>query len=127
MTQDHGMGGTPAGAGQPRAGEDRGAAGRLVLTRYLLPPSDGPSYRQLTLELDATGDLILTAHEMGASLEAAWGADDQERTLSVPREAVGRLAFDLLAAQLAGRSDAFDQLASFCEDHGLAHTLACWT
>jgi hypothetical protein len=116
-----------AGARRQDVGEDRGPSAAAVLTRHLLPPSDGQRYRQLSLALNAHGDLVLTAHEMGASLEAAWGADDLERTLTIPRQAVGRLAFSLLCEQLAGHADAFDQLAAFCEDYDLAHVEACWT
>jgi hypothetical protein len=97
------------------------------LRRHLLPPSDGSRYRQLTLALAAGGDLSLTAHEMGASLEAAWGADDHEVTLSLPPEAVARLAFALLAEQLKGRGDGLERLRALCERHGVDHRLACWT
>ena len=64
---------------------------------------------------------------MGASLEAAWGADDHEVTLSLPPEAVARLAFDLLAEQLKGRGDGFKRLLALCERRGIDHRLACWT
>lgn len=106
---------------------EKPGTGIAVLTQHLLPPSDGARYRQATLALGANGDLTLTAHEMGGSLEAAWGADDDERTLTIPREAVARLAFALLREQLRGHPDALYQLSAFCEDHGLAHTLASWT
>lgn len=97
------------------------------LRRHLLPPSDGSRYRQLTLALGAGGDLTLTAHEMGASPEAAWGADDQEITLSLTPEATHRLAFVLLAEALKGRGDGFERLRGLCELHGLDHRLASWT
>ena len=97
------------------------------LRRHLLPPSDGSRYRQLTLALGAAGDLTLTAHEMGASPEAAWGADDHEVTLSLAPEAAQRLAFVLLAEALKGRGDGFERLRGLCELHGLDHRLASWT
>jgi hypothetical protein len=113
--------------GRPVSDDLGRPSGIAVLTRHLLPPSEGARYRQATLTLSASGDLCLTTHEMGASLQAAWGADDDERTVSIPREAVARLAFALLSEQLAGHGDALDQLSAFCEDHCLAHTLASWT
>src|SRR5580658_8544948 len=79
--------------------------------RHLLPPSDGARYRQLTLALGGDGDLTLTAHEMGASLEAAWGGDDNETTLRLERDAVARLAFVLLSERLKGRQDGLEHLA----------------
>jgi hypothetical protein len=101
--------------------------GPAPLRRHLLPPSDGLRYRQLTLALGAGDDLTLTAHEMGASPEAAWGADDHEVTLSVPAQAAARLAFVLLAEQLKGRGDGLERLLALCERHGVDHELACWT
>jgi hypothetical protein len=116
--------------GQPaeaHAAEARNPAAPAPLRRHLLPPSDGSRYRQLTLALGAGGDLSLTAHETGASLEAAWGADDHEVTLSLAPEAAARLAFVLLAEELKGRGDGFERLLALCERHGVDHRLACWT
>ena len=114
-------------AAQAHAIEASSPAEAAPLRRHLLPPSDGSRYRQLTLALGAGGDLSLTAHEMGASPEAAWGADDHEVSLSLPSEAVARLAFALLAEQLKDRADGFERLRALCERHGVDHRLACWT
>jgi hypothetical protein len=95
--------------------------------RHLLPRSDGARYRQLTLVLGAGGGLTLTSHEMGAGLEAAWGADDNETTLTLRSEAVARLAFALLCEQLEGRPDGLERLASYCEQYGIETERACWT
>jgi hypothetical protein len=97
------------------------------LRRSLLPRSDGLRYRQLTLVLGDDGEISLTDHQMGASLEAAWGGDDNEVSLTIPAEAAARLAFVLLAARLDGRTDAREQLAALCEQYGVDHTIACWT
>jgi hypothetical protein len=112
---------------QSNVAEGQNPTGPGPLRCHLLPPSDGLRYRQLTVTLGAGDDLTLTAHEMGASLEAAWGADDHEVTLSVPAEAVARLAFVLLAEQLKGRRDGLERLLALCERHGVDHELACWT
>jgi len=40
----------------------------------LAPRSDGARYRRVSLALEQDGALLLTSHEMGASLEAAWGS-----------------------------------------------------
>ena len=99
----------------------------MPATRQLLHPSDGARYRRLALELDANGDLILTFHEMGANLEAVWGADDNEVTLRIAGKAVGRLAHALLSERLSGRRDGLEELLALCEEHGVEHELACWT
>jgi hypothetical protein len=108
-------------AGSPSQAE------QAPVRRHLLPPSDGARYRQLTLALGGSGDLTLTSHEMGASLEAAWGADDNETTLHLQGEAVARLAFALLCEQLKGQRDGLERLAALCEQYGIETELACWT
>ena len=105
----------------------RGQAEPTPVRRHLLPPSDGTRYRQLTLALGGRGDLTLTSHEMGASLEAAWGADDNETTLHLSGEAVAQLAFVLLCEKLQGQPDGLERLAALCEQHGIETALACWT
>lgn len=102
-----------------------GRAGRAA--RHLLPPSDGLRYRQLTLALGPDGGLALTAQERGASLEAAWGADDCEIALRLAAPAVARLALALVAERLQGRIDGVERLRGLCEAHGVAYELACWT
>jgi len=99
----------------------------MPATRQLLPRSDGARYRRLALELDASGDLVLTLHEMGANLAAAWGADDQEVTVRIAGKAVARLAHTLLSERLSGRRDGLEELLALCEEHGVEHELACWT
>jgi hypothetical protein len=99
----------------------------MPVARQLLSPSDGARYRRLALDLEANGDLVLTFHEMGAALEAAWGADDQEITLRIGGKAVPRLAHVLLSERLSGRNSGLAELVALCEEHGVEHELACWT
>jgi hypothetical protein len=96
-------------------------------TVELAPRSDGARYRRVSLALERGGDLILTSHEMGASLEAAWGLDDAEITLQVAPDQLARLALALVAERLAGGEDAVQALAELCEEHGVDYRTACWT
>jgi hypothetical protein len=96
-------------------------------TVELAPKSDGARYRRVTLKVERDGGLELASHEMGASLEAAWGLDDDEVTLTVPGDQVGRLALALAAELLRGRKDAVETLAAICEAHGVGFRAACWT
>jgi len=93
----------------------------------LAPRTDGARYRCVTLTLEGDGALILSSHEMGGSLEAAWGMDDDEVTVSVPPEALGRLTLALAAELLNGRKDAVDRLAEICEAHDVPFRAASWT
>jgi hypothetical protein len=93
----------------------------------LLPRSDGPRYRRVTLALSRDGALALASHEMGAAPEAAWGLDDAEVTLTVAADQLGRLTLALASELLAGRADAVDRLRELCEAHGVEARVACWT
>jgi hypothetical protein len=88
--------------------------------------TDGARYRRVTLMLGGDG-LILSSHEMGGSPEAAWGADDDEVTVSVPPQALGRLTLALAAELLKGRKDAVDRLAEICRAHDVPFRAASWT
>src|SRR5271167_2809099 len=94
-------------------------------TLELSPRTDGARYRRVTLTLEAGGALVLQSHEMGGSLEAAWGVDDDEVTVSVPAEAMGRLTLALAAELLKGGRDAVDRLAEICDAHDVPFRTAC--
>jgi hypothetical protein len=93
----------------------------------LCPRTDGARYRRVTLTLERDGSLVLRSHEMGGSLEAAWGLDDDEVTVSVPSEAIGRLTLALAAELLKGGKTAVDRLTEICDAHDVPFRTACWT
>jgi hypothetical protein len=95
-------------------------------TIELAPRSDGARYRRVSLALE-DGALVLTSHEMGASLEAAWGLDDEEITVRIAPDQLARLAQALIAERLAGGDDAGAVLGELCEEHGIDYRTACWT
>ncbi len=93
----------------------------------LSPPTDGARYRRVTLDVAGDGSVVLRTHEMGASLEAAWGVDDDEVTLSVPADQVARLALALAAEVLKGGDNALARLSDICQAHDLSCRVASWT
>jgi len=93
----------------------------------LSPRRDGPRYRRVTLAIADDGSLVLHMHEMGASLEAAWGLDDDEATLSVPADELARLVVVLAAEVLKGGDDALARLNGICEAHDISCRIASWT
>jgi hypothetical protein len=93
----------------------------------LLPRSDGARYRRLTLTQERDGAVVLHWHDMGGGPGAAWGLDDEEVTLRVPADQVGRLALALATELLNGRTDAVAALSAICEEHGVDHQVALWT
>jgi len=93
----------------------------------LVRRSDGPRYSRVTLIVERGGALTLNVHDMGATLEAAWGVDDEEITLSVPPDEVPRLALALAAEVLKGGKDALARLGDICDAHDVPCRIACWT
>ena len=93
----------------------------------LLPRSDGVRYRRLTLIVEQNGAISLNAHQMGASLEAAWGLDDQEVTLTVPPQHVARLALALASEILRGGEASVTRLEDICEANDVPCRIACWS
>jgi hypothetical protein len=79
------------------------------------------------LRIEADGALALRSHDMGASLEAAWGFDDDEVTLNVPADQVGRLALALAAEILSGGDGAVARLGDICADYDVPCRIARWT
>ena len=93
----------------------------------LAPPSDGARYQRLTLELEADGSLRLTSHVLGGSLQAAWGADDEEVTVRVSASQMGRLALAAAARCVHGRSDAVEALIELCDANDVPFEAVMWT
>jgi hypothetical protein len=93
----------------------------------LSPRSDGPRYRRVTLAVEANGAITLSALEMGAAPDAAWGLDEDEVTLSVASDQVPRLAVALAAEILKGGKDAVARLAEICETNDVPCRIACWS
>ncbi|HTX51559.1 MAG TPA: hypothetical protein VME40_19455 [Caulobacteraceae bacterium] len=81
----------------------------------------------MTLTVERYGAITLRSHEMGAGADAAWGLDDEEVTLSVAPDQVGRLAVALAAEILSGGHDTVARLSRICEDHDVPCRIACWS
>jgi hypothetical protein len=95
--------------------------------RELAPRSDGARYRRVTLAVDRDGALTLNAHDMGAGDADAWGLDDEEVTVIVPPEQVGRLALALASEILEGGDQAVKRLTEICQANDVDCRIACWT
>jgi hypothetical protein len=93
----------------------------------IAPRSDGARYRRVTLAVERDGAITLNVHDRGAGPGAEWGLDDEEVTLSVPREQVGRLALALAAEILRGGKDNVNKLAEICEANDVPCRIVCWS
>jgi len=92
----------------------------------LAPRSDGARYRRVTLAVESDGAISLNAHEFGAGPAAAW-LDDEEVTLSVSPDQVGRLALALATEILKGGHGALERLAEICETNDVPCRISCWS
>jgi hypothetical protein len=93
----------------------------------LAPRSDGARLRRVRLSIERDGALMLNELDLGAHELAAWGLDVEEVTLTVPREAVGRLAAALAAEILSGGQGAVARLRGICEREDVPCRIASWT
>jgi hypothetical protein len=93
----------------------------------LAPRSDGARYRRVTLAVEPDGAITLNALDLGAGPGAEWGLDEEELSLSVPPEQVGRLALALAAEVLKGGEDAVQRLAKICEANDVSCRIATWS
>src|SRR5712664_4042288 len=93
----------------------------------LLGPSDGARRKRLALDLDPDGNLTLTLHQTGASLQAPWGGDDEEVEVGIASPEAGRLAFFLIADRLRGQQDGFALFRAYCDRHDIDYDVSNWT
>jgi hypothetical protein len=93
----------------------------------LAPRSDGARYRRVTLAVDPDGTIALDVLDLGAGIGAEWGLDEEEVSLGVPPEQVGRLALALAAEILKGGDDAVNRLATICEANDVSCRIAHWS
>jgi hypothetical protein len=93
----------------------------------LAPRSDGARCRRVTIAVRGDGAITLNAHDMGAGPADAWGLDDEEVTLSVAREHVGRLALALAGEILKGGNDSVQRLTEICEANDVPCRIARWS
>jgi hypothetical protein len=81
----------------------------------------------VTLAVERDGAVTLSSLEIGGGPGAEWGLDDEDVTLTIPGEQVGRLALALAAELLKGGADPVRQLAEICEANAVFCKIACWS
>jgi len=97
------------------------------LSLELAPRSDGARHRRVTLALEPDGAVTLNVLDLGAGSGAEWGLDEDEVSLSVPPQQVGRLALALAAEVLKGGDRAVERLARICEANDVSCRIANWS
>jgi len=87
---------------------------------------DGPNSRSIRLRTETDGALVMDAQDMGPLVKEIFDDSDYEFWVRVGRDAMARLAFELLKDKYAGRADAVDDLRAYCTARGIAHEFETW-
>jgi hypothetical protein len=81
-----------------------------------LARQERPDFRSdVALDLLSDGSIKMDACDSGSSVEKVWNHEDYERWMTIPADAVPKLAFALLKEKFADNLDAVDQFKDFCE------------
>lgn len=89
--------------------------------------ADGARYERIDARLQPAGRIELVSHDMGSGDTAPWGTDDDERSIEVAPEDVGRLALALITQAFGRDPKGFDAFAAFCEARGIPYVVRNWT
>lgn len=88
---------------------------------------EGPESRAVHLQLQADGALRLHAYDRGVTAKLTFGRDEYEFWVTVPAEAVARLAFELLRDKFTGRLQAVTEFRDFCKAREIVNKFDTWS
>ena len=94
----------------------------MSATEVELAAISGPESRRVQLQLQADGALRLHAYDRGATARLTFDRDEYEFWVTVPADAVARLAFELLRDKFAGRLQAVTELRDYCKSREIVNT-----
>ena len=87
----------------------------------------GPESRTVQLQLQADGGVRLHAYDRGATAKLTFSRDEYEFWVTVPPDAVARLAFELLRDKFAGRLQAVTEFRDYCKSREIVNTFDTWS
>jgi hypothetical protein len=96
-------------------------------TEIELAATDGAESRKVHLQLQADGGVRLHAYDRGATAKLTFDRDEYEFAVTVPPEAVARLAFELLRDKFAGRLQAVTEFRDFCKSREIVNEFDTWS
>ena len=88
---------------------------------------DGGEFRSVQLQLQADGGIRLHAFDKGAKATLTFGREDYEFWVTIPPQAVGRLAFVLMRERFNGNLQAVTVFRDFCKGHEIANEFSTRT
>jgi hypothetical protein len=98
----------------------------MPTTEIKLASADGAESRTVHLQLQADGALRLHAYDRGATARLTFGREEYEFWVTVPPEAVARLAFELLRDKFEGRLQAVTEFRDFCKSREIVNKFDTW-
>ena len=99
----------------------------MSTTEIELASIEGPESRTVQLQLQADGGVRLHAYDRGATARLTFGRDEYEFWVTVPPEAVARLAFELLRDKFTGRTQAVTEFRDFCKSREIVNKFDTWS
>ncbi len=88
---------------------------------------EGAEFRSVRLQLQADGGVRLHAFDKGATAKLTFDRDEYEFWVTIPPQAVGRLAYELLKERFGGRLQAVTELRDFCKKNEIVNEFGTWT
>ncbi|MBL9096336.1 MAG: hypothetical protein JNK07_05360 [Alphaproteobacteria bacterium] len=83
---------------------------------------DGAEFRSVRLQIEADGGIRLHTYDMGPKSPTADGREQHELWVTVPPQAVAKLAFVLMQERFQGRLQAVTEFRDFCKTHEIVNT-----
>ena len=99
----------------------------MPTTEIELAAADGAEARTVRLQLQADGAVRLHAYDKGATARLTFDRDEYEFWVTVPPEAVARLAFELMRDKYAGSLQAVTEFRDFCKSREIVNTFDTWS
>ena len=99
----------------------------MSATEVQLAAVEGAESRTVQLQLQADGALRLHAYDRGATARLTFGRDEYEFWVTVPPDAVARLAFELLRDKFTGRLQAVTEFRDFCKSREIVNKFDTWS
>lgn len=97
-----------------------------IKTAEIYSQKEGSEKRSVSLALRDDGSIQMHTYDDSQAALKIWGKEDYEFWVTVPPDAVPKLAFELLQAHFAGRVGATDELKTFCKTNDIECKWDCW-
>jgi len=99
----------------------------MPTTEIEIAHAEGAEARTVQLQLQADGAVRLHAYDKGATAKLTFGREEYEFWVTVPPDAVARLAFELLRDKYAGRLQAVTEFRDYCKSREIMNKFDTWS